>query len=73
MSPDKKMIKAFEVSELLGVAPSTLRTWRKKKVNLDFYRVGSHRVLYRLDEVMDYLASCRIKKVESTLPGGPQC
>jgi excisionase family DNA binding protein len=45
-----KRIKASEAAEILGVHRLTLKNWRDKRVNLNFYKVGS-RYEYDLDEV----------------------
>ena len=67
-----KMIGAEEVATLLGVSVLTLKTWRRQKKNLDFYRAG-RRALYLESDVAEYLARCRVKKESVSLPGGQQC
>lgn len=55
-----KFVDEKKVSQLTGIALSTLRQDRFHRRRLPFYKFGG-RVLYKLDEVLAYLNNCRIE------------
>jgi len=54
------------VAAVLGVAPATLRSWRKKGIGPPYVKVGVKTVWYDLDDLEAYLARSRVE------PGEPE-
>ncbi|MEU2513233.1 helix-turn-helix domain-containing protein [Streptomyces syringium] len=55
----KAVLTTEEAAMYLGVAPSTLRTWRHRRVGPPSFRVGS-KVVYRLNSLDAYLTECEL-------------
>ena len=47
----------IEAGKLLGVGQWTLRKWNKKGVGPPRYTIGVSRIVYRRDEITDYLSN----------------
>ena len=56
-----KYIDEKMVSEITGLALSTLRNARFKGVGIPFYRIGRQCVRYRLDEVIKYMETQKVE------------
>lgn len=54
MTNERKCISTKEAAEYLGVAAATLTSWRMRKENLPYIKLGS-RVLYRIADLDKYL------------------
>lgn len=52
-----------EVSERTNIALQTLRNWRSTGQGLPYYKVG-RKVLYRLDETIQFIENHRIEPRE---------
>lgn len=55
----KAVLTTDEASVYLGVAASTLRTWRHRRVGPPSFRVGT-KVVYRITALDAYLAECEM-------------
>jgi hypothetical protein len=50
-----KLITPKETAEILGIKQGTLNVWRcKKRYDLNFVKIGK-RVMYRLQDVIDFI------------------
>ncbi|MEV4739818.1 helix-turn-helix domain-containing protein [Streptomyces sp. NPDC049555] len=55
----KAVLATDEAATYLGVAPSTLRTWRHRRTGPPSFRIGA-KVVYRLTALDAYLAECEV-------------
>ncbi|MEV5142047.1 helix-turn-helix domain-containing protein [Streptomyces syringium] len=60
----KAVLTTGEAAMYLGVAPSTLRTWRHRRLGPPSFCVGS-KVVYRLTALDAYLADCEMSDSRS--------
>ena len=55
----RKFLKTEKAAEVLNVAPGTLVVWRStKRYNVPYHKVGG-RVLYALDDLLEFLEAAR--------------
>ena len=52
---EEKLLAEQEASQFLNIAIDTLRSWRKKKINLPFIKVGTKLVRYKRSDLQEYL------------------
>ncbi|MEU3355247.1 helix-turn-helix domain-containing protein [Streptomyces sp. NPDC037389] len=55
----RAVLTTDEAATYLGVAPSTLRTWRHRRVGPPSFRMGA-KVVYRLAALDAYLVECEM-------------
>jgi predicted DNA-binding transcriptional regulator AlpA len=55
-----RWIREKEASQIIGIALQTLRNWRHQRVGPPYSKVG-RAVRYRLDELIDFMESKKIK------------
>lgn len=53
-----RLLKEVEVADLLGLNPSTLRTWRREHRGPAFIRLSPTVVRYPAKAVKEYIESC---------------
>ena len=54
IDPDS-LVTTAEAAELLGLAPATLKLWRRRGRGPTFVRVGSHTVRYRRRDLVAWI------------------
>lgn len=64
MEIEKKYLNEKEVSEITGIALSTLRQSRFQRTGINYYKIGRS-CKYRYDEVIAFMENRKIK-TEST-------
>lgn len=57
---DEKYLNEVEVSKMLGISLSTLRSNRSKKKGLPFIKIGRS-VRYRLSDIQKYMEEHKVK------------
>jgi len=63
--PDSLM-SVEDVAELLDVSTHTLRGWRSKRMNLNFFYPSLNRVKYRRSDVLAFIES-KMVKIQPTI------
>jgi len=44
-----------QVSEMTGIALSTLRNWRFQRIGIPYHKIGGKLVRYKLQDVLDFM------------------
>lgn len=57
MTSNLELLMPAEVAQMLGVAPSTLQTWRKRRQGPPHVRLGHRTVRYRREALEEWIAA----------------
>lgn len=60
---NKKLITTQEAADLIGVATTTLASWRTRKLYIDYTKIGK-KILYDLEDIENFLSKVKVNIVK---------